>query len=270
MKIPSAFLALGFLFCAPACDMDIDQDSGSDTDGGGGADARPPSDASVSSCRDACDRLQFFDCIDGDTHETCWNACPNRAEDDLELFASCVMNSVPSCDPDCLDSLLEAPEPEPEPEPTSDGTPGSSTCEDACRAYVDAGCDVSDLSEAPSCAQACGSLSPDEQALVVVCLDSPQTCDINPLCLDGGAEESGGEESGGEEGGGVGESGGSPIACQSACDDLMFFDCFTPAEHSECYDACDSAAGNDADAFVSCVAAVLPECDPGCYEVFVG
>ena len=267
MKIPSAFLALGFLLCSPACDINIDQDSGSDggdTDGGGSG-ATPPSDASVSSCRDACDGLQFFDCIDGNTHETCWNACPNRADDDLELFASCVMNSLPNCDPDCLDGLLDAPEPAPDPDPTTDGSSGTTTCEDACQAYVDAGCDVSELSEAPSCAQACGSLSPDEQDLIAGCLNSPQTCEINPLCFDGGGETGSSVD---ETGGGGG--GGGSVSCQFACDDLLFYDCLTPVEHSECYDVCDSATGNDADAFVSCVSAVLPVCDPGCYEVFVG
>lgn len=267
MKIPSAFLALGLLLCLPACDIETDQDSGSggDTDGGAGSGGAPPSNASVSSCRDACDGLQFFDCIDGGTHETCWNACPHRSDDDLELFASCVMNSLPNCDPDCLDGLLDAPEPQPE--PTTDGGSdgaGTTSCEDACQTYVDAGCDVSELSEAPSCAQACGVLSPDEQDLVAACLNSPATCEINPLCLDGGGEDGGAVDETGD-----GDGGGS-VSCHIACDELLFYDCLTPSEHSNCYDVCDAATGNDADTFVSCVDAVIPKCDPGCYEVFVG
>lgn len=267
MKIPSAFLALGLLLSASACDINVNEgDEGSSgTDGssnsGGSGDA--PSDSAVESCREACDGLQFFDCINADTHETCWNACPNRSDGDLELFSSCVMNSLPSCDPGCLDNLLDAPEPDPDPDPTgSNDSGGTNTCEDACQAYIDAGCDVSDLGEAPTCALACSQLTDDEQAVVAACLNSPETCEVNPACLDGGG--------GGEEGGGFDESGGDSPICQFACDDLLFYDCIAPAEHSNCYSVCGSAPNSEVDAFVGCVTSVGSTCDGSCYDVFVG
>jgi hypothetical protein len=268
MKIRVVFLTLGLLLSAPACDTEVSEGGSGDTDGasnsGGSGDA--PSSGAVSSCRGACDNLQFFDCINADTHETCWNACPNRSDGDLELFSSCVMNSLPSCDPGCLDNLLDAPEPDPDPDPTGSDTGGDNACEEACQAYVDADCDLSDLGEVPSCGLLCAQLTENEQAVVAACLNAPQTCEVNPACLDGE-----GEGSGGEEGGGFDESGGdSSSSCQFACDDLLFYACIAPAEHSNCYSVCGSAPTGDVDAFVGCVNSVGATCDGTCYDVFAG
>lgn len=204
MKTPSMLLVLGLLVSVPACD-----DTGGDGNGGsagvgagtsgsgsGNGSGAEPSNAAVSSCRDACDRLQFFDCIDADTHADCWNTCPDRTEDDLDLFASCVSNSVPSCDPGCLDNLIDAPEPD----PTGSDDPAN-TCVSVCQSYVDAGCDIDELGEISSCALVCAELSEVEQAVIVLCFDSPETCEVDPGCLDGGGEEGGGEEGGAGEGG---------------------------------------------------------------------
>ena len=195
MKTSLMFSALAFLLSTSACDADDEQNppSSADTDAtpSGESGAAPPTDASISDCRDACGELQTFDCIDGNTHEACWNVYQERSEGDLELFASCVSNSLPSCDPDCLDGLLDAAEPS-----STGGDLGP--CESACGAYADAGCDVSELSGVEECALLCGALSSDFADYVATCFDSPETCEINPRCLDdeeggGPADETGGE-----------------------------------------------------------------------------
>lgn len=259
MKIPAVFLALGVLLSTSACETDDVDEVSQGTEGmsnsGGVADG--PSSSAVESCRGACDRLQFFECIDADTHEVCWQACPSRIDDDLELFSSCVMNSLPSCDSGCLNNLLDAPEPEPDPTGSS-GSDGTNTCEEACQAYINAGCDVSDFGEAPTCALACSQLTDDEQAIVAACFNSPETCEINPACVGGGEE------------GGFDESGGDSPTCQLACDDLLFYDCIAPAEHSTCYSTCGSAPTSEVDVFIGCVSSVGSACDGRCYDVFVG
>ena len=208
MKLRSLALALGLLTPLTGCDITEDEMSSSDTDGASGGDASGgdasgggasggdasgggPSEGAVDDCRSACDRLQFFDCIDGSTHATCWDACPEREEDDIELFASCVSNSSPSCDPGCLDGLLDAPEPEPETTTTTGAEPAG--CEEACQAYVDASCDLEFFGELTSCGQACATLSPIEQAAVAICFNSPETCEVDPACLEVEEEEEGEE-----------------------------------------------------------------------------
>jgi|GEM_PF-2033914 len=262
MKSPCVLL-FAFGLALAGCDLgSADDDGGGATDGASNSGGDAPGASAVAGCREACDRLQFFDCIDGDTHEVCWNACPNRVEGEVELFASCVMNSVPSCDPACLDNLLDADE------PGSDSTSGGSSdsgttpssCEAACQAYVDAGCDVSDLSESPSCALACGALSTDEQAVVAACLNAPDTCEINPVCLEGAGEGGAGDETGGDV----------AMACQGACDGLLFFDCIDPAEHGTCFELCESEPEPDAETFTACVNTVGASCDGSCYDVFAG
>lgn len=202
-------------------------------------------------CRSSCDNLQFFECIDGQTHETCWNACGDRAESDLELFASCVQNSSPGCDPACLESLLDAETPDP-PAP-------SGACEEACDAYVDAGCDVDAWTQGLDCATLCGALTDAEQQIATACLSAPQTCELDPACDGFGGED---EEvtTGGDEG----------SACTDACDDLLFFMCLDAQAHTECFARCDTAEETDVEAFVSCVTTGGGSCEPECYDVFGG
>jgi len=277
MKLNSIALALGLLCPLIGCDLTEDEDSPADTDGspngsasGGNASSGGPSAGAVDGCRDACDNLQFFDCIDGSTHETCWNACAERNDGDLELFRSCVNNSAPACDPDCLDSLLDAPEPEPEPETTTTAGGDSSSCETVCQAYVDAGCELEFIEGIASCAQACASLSPVEQSAFAVCFSDPQTCEIDEACLEE-EEEEGEEEEEVEESGAGDESGGSTdIFCLGACDDSFALQCIDAQQHADCYDQCEIASVGDASAFVSCVDAVGVACDGSCYAVFVG
>lgn len=211
MKLHSIVFALGCLAPLIGCDF-TDEESSAGTDGssdggasgdgasGDGASGDEPSTEAVEGCRGACDNLQFFDCIDGSTHETCWNACAARSDSDLELFESCVNNSSPSCDPDCLESLLDASEPEPEPETTTTTGADSSGCVDACQAYIDAGCELELLDGVVSCSQVCATLSAAEQAAVAVCFSNPQTCEVDAACVEEDVEE--------EETGGADESGG--------------------------------------------------------------
>ncbi len=258
MKLGTIVLVLGLLSPLAGCDTNVDEDSSSGTEGNTTSNA--PSDESVAGCRDGCDRLQFFDCIDGSVHETCWNTCAERSDDDLELFESCVNNSAPACDPDCLAGLIDAPEPEPDPDPdtTTGGDPSS--CETVCQAYVDAGCELELFEEVTSCAQACATLSSVEQAAVAVCFNSPQTCEVDPECLLEEEEETSAAD---ESGGGV------DVSCLSACDTSLGLQCIDAQEHASCYSQCDVAPASDVEAFVACVDAVGAVCDGSCYAVFI-
>ncbi len=258
MKFQTLALTLGLVLPLTGCDLDIEQESSSSGTDGPSDGTRPPSDDAVGGCRDACDMLQFFDCIDGSTHETCWNACPERTDGDLELFESCVSNSSPTCDPDCLASLLDAPEPGPEPTTTTGSSP--SGCEAACQAYVDAGCELEFFEGIGSCAEACAALTPAESAAVAACFNSPQICEVDPACVEEGEDTSAADET------------GSPtdFECPAACDQLLTFDCIDAQQHADCFDQCEFAPPGDASTFVSCVQSVGAFCDGSCYEVFIG
>lgn len=267
MKLRFFALALGLLTPLTGCDTDEDETSSSDTEGasgegasGEGASAGGPSDGAVDGCRSACDKLQFFDCIDGSTHGTCWNTCPERGDDDLELFESCVNNSSPSCDPDCLDGLFDAPEPEPETTTTTTGAEPSG-CEDACQSYVDAGCDLEFFEEVVSCGQACATLSLIEQGAAAICLNSPQTCEVDPACLEVEEEETGVADETGDS---------ADFFCLAACDELLALECIDAQQNEDCFAACGVAPSSEVDAFVSCVDNVSFDCEGSCYAVFIG
>lgn len=183
----------------PGCDAieggggDSGADSGSEpTTTSGGATGAPagPTEAEIDRCRDQCDRLQFFDCIGSDLHAACWGYCADRPSDDLELFAACVGNTVPECDPGCLERLGDAsPPPEPEPEDPA-------TCAEACNDF-NLECPSE---ESPDCAGLCAQLPASAHDFAVDCFEEATlTCSVPEGCeIEGGEGEGGGEEGGAE------------------------------------------------------------------------
>jgi hypothetical protein len=161
-----------------------------DSGGSGGPDAPGPSDGAVAMCRDTCDDELFFDCIDADRHEVCWNACPERSESDIELFRACVLNSAGACDPGCIENFLDADPVDSsggEPDTTAGGGPGTSeggtnvSCEDACEAFAGRGCNI-DFAGFDSCASFCASLDPTLHDFVVMCVELADGCMLPEQC----------------------------------------------------------------------------------------
>lgn len=62
--------------------------------------------ADVAGCQDACDELQFFDCIDAATQSVCRDKCTESSADAVEDFKAC---ADLSCDPTCIGTFLESP-----------------------------------------------------------------------------------------------------------------------------------------------------------------
>lgn len=62
--------------------------------------------ADVSGCRQACDDLQFFECVDASEHSQCRTVCETASADAVETFKSCTMGL---CDDNsCYLQLLES------------------------------------------------------------------------------------------------------------------------------------------------------------------
>jgi hypothetical protein len=165
-------------------------------DAGGGDASGDPSPAAVEACHVACDDQLFYDCIDADVHETCWNACPERSESDIELFAACVLNSGGACDPGCLENFLDADPVDPTgtPDTTAGGGPGTTSggstgvsCVDACEEFLGRGCTI-DVGGFDSCTDFCDSLDPTLHDFVVMCVEQADGCTLPADCTfpDGG------------------------------------------------------------------------------------
>lgn len=60
----------------------------------------------VAGCQEACDREQFFGCIDAATQSVCRDKCEVAEADAIEAFKGC---AGPSCDPTCIDTFLSSP-----------------------------------------------------------------------------------------------------------------------------------------------------------------
>ncbi len=165
-----------------------DGDGNVDDTGGNNGSGDAPSDAQVGDCRDACDDLQFFTCLTANEHATCFALCEERNATAVDLFNSCVSNTIPDCDEafPCYENLVDAP-------PVDTGN-GDATCVDACEEWLGAGCEP--FEGFPSCAAFCGSLSEGLQLFVVECVEQRDGCTLSEECAfgDGGGEGGGGGE----------------------------------------------------------------------------
>lgn len=62
--------------------------------------------ADVAGCQDACDRMNFFDCIDSTTLSSCRQLCSSATNASVESFKSCNQNVCE--DTSCYDSFVAA------------------------------------------------------------------------------------------------------------------------------------------------------------------
>ncbi len=144
------------------------------------AGSEAPSPESTSACRDVCDDLLQFDCVDVDLHMACFEACGVRSDDEIELFRSCWLNT-PTCaeDPapaqECVANFLDTDDPTPDPP-----APGGN-CLDACNAYVGGGCQ-SPIEGIDSCQEFCDMLPAELQDFAVMCLEDADGCTLPADC----------------------------------------------------------------------------------------
>ena len=260
--------------------------------------------AKVSDCQEECDTQRFFDCYDAAQHAGCYDDCASATSGDIDKFVGCVEAADfcdVECSTNIEGRSDEVPEEdrvvtEREPEPEAD------SCQTACAAMaadmcipedcsplcaedaevrfaivycnsVREGCEFPEecsgkTSSADACAQGCDQLqffdclsagdaaacrnecaATDEatQTNFASCVQSSGTCDgdcytiINP---DGPSADVAG--------------------CQSACDDLSFFDCVDAQGLSDCRTTCETASRESVETFKSC-AEVICE-DDSCYQ----
>ncbi len=158
--------------------------NGDGADGTGGS-GQAPSMSEVGDCREDCDDLLFWNCVDATEHETCYTVCTERSSESLSVFGACVQNTTPDCDAatPCYTNLLDE-------EPIGDDG-GSTTCAEACEEWLGAGCEQ--LSEAPSCQAFCDGLPESIQDFVVECIEGRDGCTLPEECLFEEEEEGGAE-----------------------------------------------------------------------------
>lgn len=197
------FAVLGF-HALPSCDATGGGDGG---DGGGevggeGVGDGPAPSADQGRCKEACNKLKFFDCNDAADHAACFESCESAPADAIELFVACVENDT--CDPECSTNLqADAPDPVDMTEGGGEEGGGAQTCPEACASFIADGC-------APpvDCNGICASLTDLEQAFVGYCLERRDGCALPMECVDLFEDIGSGEGGPIEEGGGVEEGGG--------------------------------------------------------------
>lgn len=256
-----------------ACTVETDSDSPSNGVSAGGAPT-----SLVSSCKSSCDKMKFFDCSSASEQARCYSDCDTAASASIEVFVGCAENSI--CDPECRTSIQPAPEPgQPAPLPPSGSVATPDSCSLACDKAIQ--CSFLPLGAKAACAQECAVKAYQYQ---IDCVLNNACEQIRNICGDldldievgGGGETGGGETGGGETGGGEtgggggGESEGSVLSCQAACDKLNVFQCVDASEHRECRDRCASAEENERESFRACSFTGGTECErlQDCFEVF--
>ena len=176
---------------------------GDGADGVDGGDGGEPlaSEAEVDACKDACDKLKFFDCIDSGEHAQCWDACGRVDSDAIELFDACVSTDV--CDASCFDQLVDAQVPVGDDDDDDDDVGGGPGCLTACNA-INGACFEGSI----DCAALCSVVTPEQETLIEYCNEARDGCDFPEECYAAFEEvDEGGGGEGGEEGGGWGEEG---------------------------------------------------------------
>lgn len=173
-------------------------------DGGDGGDGGEPlaSDAEVDTCKEGCDKLKFFDCIDSGEHAQCFDVCGRVDSDAIELFDSCVSTDI--CDASCFDQLVDAQAPVGDDDDDDDDSTGGPTCVSACSAINNA-CFEGSI----DCNALCSVVTEEQDTLIKYCNEVRDGCSFPDECIEafeevegGGPGEGGGEEGGAEAGGG--------------------------------------------------------------------
>jgi len=235
---------------------------------GGGGGALPD----VAGCRNACDKLRFFDCIDSRLQASCFEECGLATAETVDRFIRCV--DADTCDPTCLERFDETPSPLP--------GGGVDECIRGCEGLNTRGC----FGEGGvACARECRGFSVSELELALWCIDRADGCEVPASCTAAfvGAE---GEEPEPDpepwpdpepdpqpEPDPEPEPGPGDVEiswCRDVCDALHFVGCVTAGEHRDCHALCASSSADSVDAFIGCDDSGVCSGFSDCYEVFAG
>jgi hypothetical protein len=226
------------------------------------------SSAQISSCKQSCDKMKFFGCNSADQQAACYADCDQATPAQIQVFTGCADNSV--CDPACRTNIA----PKPAGGGTATGTGASpSSCGTACDKLVS--CSLIHVGDKAACDTECQKSAYQYQ---IDCVNNTACGNIQAACgnptggSSGGGSTSGGTTSGGTTSGGV-DAGSDQFdiqVCQSACDTLNFFTCFSASDHAACRDLCTTAASAKRSTFSSCVNGSGSDCAKGgaCYATF--
>lgn len=261
-----------------ACSSDDNDPSNADAGGAQTPDGQTPGGtkapaAQVSSCKDSCDKMKFFQCSSAGEQARCYSDCDAAASSQIDLFVGCAQNSI--CDPDCRTSIQPAPAPG---QPAAPPPQGSVASGDSCAAACDKAvqCNFLPVGAKAECAQECATQAYQYQIDCVLnnpCESIRQVCggiDIE-VDTDGDGAAGGGTAGGGGTGGGsTGGDGAAVLACQSGCDKLNFFTCVSPDDHAACRALCGTAEAGKRETFQACAVSGGVDCAQlgGCYTTF--
>lgn len=248
---------------ASACSSTNDASSGSSSSGASSGATGGASAQQVDACKEGCNKMKFFGCNSAEEQATCYDQCTKATPAQIELFTACAQTSI--CDPACRTNIT----PKPAPGQPAKGTGATaSSCATACDKLVS--CSYVKVGEKAACVSACEKEAYQYQ---IDCVNN-NACDKLPSACGGtgGGSSSGGTSSGGTSGGTGDPSALSIADCQSSCDQLLFFDCFSAAEQATCRASCTKATGTKRDAFSSCAKSAGGECSKAnaCYSTFKG
>lgn len=259
----------------------------------------------VEECQDSCDTQRFFDCYDAQQHAGCYDDCASASKDDVDKFVGCVRNAD-FCDAACSTNIEGRSADVPAEDRVDTGRepePQASNCESACQAMAAEMCIPGDCS--PLCAesedfrfaavycnsvrQGCdfpeectGEMSPEDACLAgcdnlaffdciessdqTACRQACATADDSTrenfaactqgICEDGSCLDTLNLSASADVGG-----------CQSACDDLSFFDCIDAGTLSACRSTCETATPESVETFKSCTMGICE--DDACYTQLV-
>jgi len=264
MKNTKLFFLAALAATAVACSSSSAGTSPS-TPGAGGA-----STEQVSSCKQSCDKMKFFECNSAEEQARCYNDCNAATSDQIQLFTACADNSV--CDPACRTNI--------QPKPSGGGSSGggssgggstggggatAATCTTACQKLVQ--CSFIRVGDEPACEAQCTQNAYQYQIDCVnntTCPKMQTTCGA-PVGIGGG----------GSTGGGGGDTDAGPdefeiAICQDACDSMSTFRCVDATDHAACRDLCTTAPANKRDSFRTCEDANATDCTKSndCYDAF--
>jgi hypothetical protein len=170
--------------CDPTCSTHIEPVNPDPTTTGGNGSSSCSSDGCGSSgdppgnqaCEDACDKLQFFDCIDAGTFSTCMSLCSSAETSKKDTFSSCVESaSVDQCQAvDCYYQFDESAVPGPTPKQIAD-------CKKSCADLAFFDCITG--TDAAACNAACDTSTKQEIEAFLACTADPTDCAAAAQCL---------------------------------------------------------------------------------------
>lgn len=249
------FFALGGLALAAAiasaCSSSTEATPGSSGTSSSSAGATAQQ---VDGCKEGCNKMKFFGCNSAEEQAACYDQCTKATPAQIELFTACAQTSI--CDPACRTNITPKPAPSSPPPKGTGATPSS--CATACDKLVS--CSFVKVGEKAQCVSFCEKEAYQYQ---IDCVNNNACDKMQSACGGTGSSSSGGS----------GDPNAVAIAdCQSSCDQLLFFECFTPADQAACRSSCSSATATKRDAFRSCAKTAGGECSKAtaCYSAFKG